>query len=403
MTLFEYIGAQPWAVHVNDTQLIAIEEDLIFYNILNDCKCLFSYCDIQLPLGDEMNESFIFELLIAVDKTKSGKYAPGLFFAINGERFLIEHTAIEELSFPKPTSNPVHAPSARIRFTNVTIHITVLESFQYEIAIQKLAAAAVSMNKVLKSSLLRHSTTGCRSTSFASSPNHKDSSSKFASLPASSQNHPLYSAYRSLGSWMHTLTTAKYLLQPVMKSKDLQDALISSHAASNASSSQCCLISLPSDPFLFAAAGAECGGQATDACSRDDTRVDPTRANTASSCGHPKLHDLMVHLRNSMLYAYEYELLEQRALYARDVAEKEVFTLLSSMYDDSSGSIDGSEDFVYAEHVQDHEASVTSELCGAERSEVSMKRPMSVEDTSECNEGLRKRLRVNSISIEDEV
>lgn len=410
MNLVTFLGSQPWAVLLHKTQMIALEQELTFFNILNDCACNFSHSNIQLQFGDENFDSYAFEMMLAIDKTQA-RCPPGLFLSMGGNHYFVEHTAIEELSFPKPSVNFLSSPSARIKFCSVTIHITVLNIYPDAIAIEKLAAAAVSMNRVLKPSLLMHTITSCRctSTSFRSNTSKIDDFCSFSTSPL----HPLHQAHAALHSWMETLKIARYLLQPVMSSSELRRGFISSQApqeqsdqnSSLSSRSRCCLVSLPY-PFSIPKSGPCAEPVNRDLDSRN-VGVDTNKDTHEAAIGHPMLLDLMSHLGSSMLFFNEYKMLEEKCLSIRDSIQNEVCSLLSTMYDDSSGSTYESQEKQPAVHIQERvdtgplecEVSMASELCDSAQDNLCRKRTSPMEEEN----SFRKRLRCHSPVDEEKV
>ena len=245
MNIHHFLQCQPWALYVDNAQLSDLKQDMTFYNILGECLCSFSYKGVQMDLfNSQYEECATYGMEICVENHEPALagdplYLPGLFLVVDSATYLVNHTAIEELAFPKPTCPEklllTQPQVAYIKFPNVTVHIRVPDSIDRYIAHKKLAAAAFSMNKTLKRSLLKHKSismpttkhspdrfvestpTTCStfSTGHGRSPGERVVSADNTKTSLS-PSEPLHRLHHALHKWMDVMQTSQQLLHPVI-------------------------------------------------------------------------------------------------------------------------------------------------------------------------------------------
>lgn len=255
MNIHAFIKCQVWCYPLVDTQVLDLKKDLYLYSILSGFQCQLYYGGQILNIfpgesNSDSESSISYEMWIGVDKNKEQpKYAPSFFLSFSDQLYLVDHTAIEELVFPKSCQSfslsgkaPQSPPSASIKFPNVTILIKGDSALSDppQTVVKKLASAAVCMNKVLKCSLLSHEAVDPHSPNMPSSKVHSFLSTNGtpciclesrAPVTDDSQNLSLEDETMStldgrLHSWMATLHVSQRLTHPVVDSHDLKKALL---------------------------------------------------------------------------------------------------------------------------------------------------------------------------------
>lgn len=336
MNLSQFLSIQPWLLPVTeDTYQHLLSSSHQFYTILCDsfCRILYQdqYCEISItspaqspplalppppsPLRQSIHHQpnteskshlvregkqfdIPIELLIAISPSPtassrhSSNHSPSLFLKINHELYLTNHTAIQELTFPKQQPSPAADQLyLLLKWPTCTFYLYILpdqsslssqQGSQYSAPIiyEKLSSAVISMNRILKCSLasyeklkqqlqetfqrnnsiklhqfqeknhhphpresLSSSSVECSSTTVggdvvSSSPSEiTESTSLLNSLESllkhSSHLFALDCIQSSLHHWMDTTTISRHLLQPILPSPLYHELLLSSHFPPN--------------------------------------------------------------------------------------------------------------------------------------------------------------------------
>jgi hypothetical protein len=329
LNLTEFLSVQPWLLPVTEeTYQHLLSSSYQFYTILCDsfCRILYQdqYCEIAIPSSSpvqissiapvspllpenpQANSEFKFhipregkqfdipiELLIAISPPSapcnSSNHSPSLFLKINHELYLTNHTAIQELTFPKqqPSSAPaIDQLYLLLKWSTCSFYLYILpdqqpspqlpqQGIQYPAPIiyEKFSSAVISMNRILRCSLASYeklkqqlqetfqqknsrrlqqfrekhrthlgessSSVECSSTTIggdiSSSPSETvaESTSLRSSIDSlltnSSHLFALDCIQSSLHHWMDTSTLSRHLLQPVLPSPLYHELLLSSH------------------------------------------------------------------------------------------------------------------------------------------------------------------------------
>jgi hypothetical protein len=341
LNLSQFLAIQPWILPVNkDTYQQLISSSYQFYTILSDshCRILYQeqYCEIAIPSSPSLPQipplspplssplslhskvssesKFVIpkegkqfdipiELIIAISppttsSRPSSNQPPSLFLKINNKLYLTNHTAIQELTFPRQQTSSPSATSAStvadqlyllLKWPTCSFYLYILpdqysspllhqQGTQYAAPIihEKLSAAVISMNRILRCSLasfdklkqqlqqkfqqihskrLRKfqenhphpvgessSWNECSSTTIGgdlSSPSDssKESTSLLSSIESllTSPSHlfALDCIQSSLHHWIDTTAISRHLLQPVLPSPLYQELLLSSYLPPN--------------------------------------------------------------------------------------------------------------------------------------------------------------------------
>ena len=109
---------------------------------------------------DQEVSLFSIDIVIGVsnDDNKKKTCPPSLYFRINDSFFLVDHTLIDEISYPKESSTLKKLPVATIKLENVLMRIMFPESGEDDVtrveAVKKQAALANRMNKTLQCAVM---------------------------------------------------------------------------------------------------------------------------------------------------------------------------------------------------------------------------------------------------------
>lgn len=156
-----FLGLQPFIHRMDDNQLSVLKSNFQPFNILRSGVCTFIIKNIPVLKIENVDIYILTE--------QCGKSAAGLFLVIDEIYYFINHSLVEELSFPN-IKHRYPQLSAYLKFVGICIEITMIPIYAVSLIIETLSSMATAINMSLSSNTLFH--VGLLSLKKTSEPNH---------------------------------------------------------------------------------------------------------------------------------------------------------------------------------------------------------------------------------------
>jgi len=138
-----------------------LEISFSFHTILSHSLCCFQNFNEVLFFKETTSncdnyDSTVFSLQILLSEDPNNVSVPGLYFEIDGDLYLVDHTSMGQITFPKNAVDSKQPPSAYISWPGIQLRIWIQSSVPDGVSVHKLSSAVASMNKTLKRSHVTH-------------------------------------------------------------------------------------------------------------------------------------------------------------------------------------------------------------------------------------------------------
>lgn len=149
MDVFSFLASQSWLCRVPSAAIDAVKNRLTFYTILKDAH--FSLYHEDIPLDIPSTESRDLDLVVMIAVDQSDEFPPSLYFVTRDDYFLVNHTLMEAISFPRDkASRSGHPPCVLISWPQLKMRIAMSSTAALESQAAKLGSCVSSMSKVLQ-------------------------------------------------------------------------------------------------------------------------------------------------------------------------------------------------------------------------------------------------------------
>ena len=157
-----FLSSQIWLKRLDQNVVEDLKLSFHFHLILSGTFCCFQVENklIFFNLGESSPTSpkdpTVFKFSIELSTDPKSESAAGLYFIFDDITYLVDHTAIILISFPKISTDAQHPPSVFMEWPGVYLRIWNQDGTPEGVAVQKLYSAVSAMNKVLTASHIHH-------------------------------------------------------------------------------------------------------------------------------------------------------------------------------------------------------------------------------------------------------
>jgi len=157
-----FLTSQIWLQKLDQNIVDDLKLSFHFHLILSGALCCFQVENKLVFFYERESveaapkDPTVFKFSIELSTDPKSESAAGLFFIFDDVTYLVDHTAIILISFPKVSNDTRRPPSVFMEWPAVYLRIWNQDGTPEGIAVQKLYSAVSAMNKVLTAAHLRH-------------------------------------------------------------------------------------------------------------------------------------------------------------------------------------------------------------------------------------------------------